>query len=65
MYHILIKSQIIKVSYDMSKIKKDLKKIPMKISRDFKKMIFFLHFLASDISLNNLFLSIKLDRHVD
>ena len=31
------------------------KNVLLKICREFEKMIFFLHFLANDISLNNLF----------
>ena len=38
----------------MTKIKM-AKSILLKISWEFEKMIFFLHFSASDISLNNLF----------
>ena len=38
----------------MTKIKMG-KSILLKIIREFEQMIFFLHFLASDISLNNLF----------
>ena len=34
------------------------KSILLKISREFEKMILFLHFSASNISLNNLFYSI-------
>ena len=40
-----------------------MKRILLKISRDFEKYIFFLYFLAIDISLNNLFYSMKLHRH--
>ena len=54
MYHALIRRQIIKLSNDITKIKMG-KSILLKISREFEKLIFVLHFLASDISLNNLF----------
>ena len=56
-YHTSIR-KIIKLSNDITKIKMGKSKL-LKISREFEKMIFFLHFLASDISLNNLFYSIK------
>ena len=36
----------------------------LKIGREFEKLIFFLHFLAGDISLNNLFKKMKLCRHL-
>ena len=36
MYQALIKRQIIKLSYDVSKIKRD-KRIPLENSRDFEK----------------------------
>ena len=58
MYHVLIRRQIIKLSNAITKIKMG-ESIILKISREFEKMDFFLHFLASDISLNNLFLSIQ------
>ena len=58
MYHALIRRQIIKLSNDITKIKMG-KSILLKISWEFEKMIFFLYFLASDISLDNLFKSIK------
>ena len=54
MFRALIRRQIIKLSNDMTIIKM-AESILLKISREFEKMIFFLHFLASDISLNNLF----------
>ena len=41
----------------MTKIKM-AKSMLLKIRREIEKMIFFLHFSASDISLNNLFQSI-------
>ena len=44
-----------KLSNDITKIKMD-KSIFLKISREFDKTVIFLHFLASDISIINLFL---------
>ena len=54
MYHALIERQILKLSNIISTVKMD-KRILLRISPDFENLIFSLHFLASDISLNNLF----------
>ena len=42
MYHALIRRQIIKLSNDITKIKMS-KSILLKISREFEKMVLFLH----------------------
>ena len=36
----------------------------LKIGREFEKLIFFLHFLAGDFSLNNFFITMQLCRHL-
>ena len=54
MYHILIKSQILRLSNDINNIKMG-KRMPLKINQEFKKNVFFLKFLARDISFNNFF----------
>ena len=43
---------MIQLSNDITEIKMG-KSTLLKISREFEKVIFFLHFLAIDISLNN------------
>ena len=52
MYHTLMKRQIIKLSNYIISRKMC---ILLKINSEFEKFIFFLHFLTSRISLNNLF----------
>ena len=52
MYHLLIKRQIIRLSNDVNNINMG-KTILRKI--DWEKIVFFLKFVASDISPNNLF----------
>ena len=42
------------LSHDIIKIKMG-KRVLLKIGREFKNQFFSLHFLAGDISLNNLF----------
>ena len=54
MYYILIKRQIIRLSNGISNIKMG-KRMLLKINNKNEKLVFFLKFLASDISLNNLF----------
>ena len=54
MYHISIKRQIIRLSNDINNIKVG-KRILLKINKEFEKSFFFFKYLASDISLNNLF----------
>ena len=62
MYYILIKRQIIRLSNGISNIKMG-KRMLLKINQENEKRVFFLKFLASDISLNNLFEPLKLSRH--
>ena len=54
MYHISIERQIIRLSNDMNNIRMD-KRILLIIKQEIEKWFFFLIFLASDTSLNNLF----------
>ena len=54
MYHLLIKRQIIRLSNDVNNINMGKTILP-KIEWEFEKFVFFLKFVASDISLNNLF----------
>ena len=54
MYYILIKRQIIRLSNGISNIKMG-KRMLLKINNKNEKYFFSLNFLASDISLNNLF----------
>ena len=52
MYYILIKRQIIRLSNGISNIKMG-KRMLLKINNKNEKLVFFLKYLASDISLNN------------
>ena len=52
MYYTLIKRQIIRLSYGISNIKMG-KRMLLKINNKNEKLVFFLKFLASHISLNN------------
>ena len=54
MYYILIERQIIRLSNGISNIKMG-KRMLLKINQNNEKGVFFFKFLASDISLNNLF----------
>ena len=54
MYQTIITRQITYLSNDISKIKM-FERIFLKIGRELEILIFFLHFSANDISLNDLF----------
>ena len=54
MYYILIKRQIIRLSNGISNIKVG-KRMPLKINNKNEKIVFFLKYLANNISLKNLF----------